>query len=149
MLKILFKKNATSVLEYTVLVTIIMAAFILMNRYIFRGLAGNWKEIGDSFGFGRQFDTKVTEECGYLPRAGKWYLSPCFEPCVNDAAAYRSRYNVCMAGCTKKLQRDRFGSCQFAPKTACHSCCETMSKLALEDQCLSLCPGQRCGIQEK
>lgn len=63
--KLLDRKG--SFYEYTILIIVIIGAIILMQPYIFRGIMGRWKSIGDTFGFGRQYDpgsTVVTENIG-------------------------------------------------------------------------------------
>ncbi len=55
-------KRAFSVLEYAVLVAVIVATLIGMAVYFKRALSGKWREVGDSFGFGRQYQPGVTQE---------------------------------------------------------------------------------------
>ncbi len=42
-------------IEYAVMIAIIIAALIGISIYIKRGLSGKWREVGDTFGFGRQY----------------------------------------------------------------------------------------------
>ncbi len=70
--------------EYAVLIAVILAAFILMAPYLLRGIAGYWKEAGDSFGYGRIYDPERTVECAYSPIAGAWYRVDLYEECANN-----------------------------------------------------------------
>ena len=47
-------------IEYLVLSAIVIAALITMAVYVERGLAGKWRSVGDSFGFGRQYEPGKT-----------------------------------------------------------------------------------------
>lgn len=53
-------KRGTSVLEYAVLAAIVAAALLGMSIYFKRALADKWRWVGDSFGYGRQYDPDVT-----------------------------------------------------------------------------------------
>jgi len=46
--------------EYCVLITVVVAAFIGMQVYLKRAVCGRWKSNADTFGFGRQFDPVST-----------------------------------------------------------------------------------------
>jgi hypothetical protein len=50
-------RKAQSMLEYTVLMIIIVAAFLTMQVYIKRGFQGRWKQAADDLG--DQYDTKA------------------------------------------------------------------------------------------
>jgi len=50
--------KAASTIEYIAVITFIIAAFLVFQRYIFRGMAGSWKAAGDTFGQGRQYDPR-------------------------------------------------------------------------------------------
>jgi hypothetical protein len=43
-------RKAQSILEYTILIIIIIAAFITMQTYIKRGFQGRWKQASDDLG---------------------------------------------------------------------------------------------------
>ena len=49
-----------SSLEYAVLIAIAAAAFVGMSLYTMRAASGRFRQVGDVFGFGRQYDPKVT-----------------------------------------------------------------------------------------
>ena len=52
-------------IEYAVLFVIIIGAFLIMRNYIQRGVFGMWGQSGQSFGFGRQYDSQKTIECSF------------------------------------------------------------------------------------
>ena len=53
-------KKAVSLIEYCVLLVVVAAALVGMQIYLKRAVCGNWKQAGDVFGFGRQFDPGKT-----------------------------------------------------------------------------------------
>jgi len=53
-------KKAVSLIEYCVLLAVVAAALVGMQIYLKRAVCGNWKQTGDVFGFGRQFDPGKT-----------------------------------------------------------------------------------------
>ena len=50
------KKYGQSTMEYMLLITFIIGAMLVFHKYIVRGMWGQWKTIGDSFGSGRLYD---------------------------------------------------------------------------------------------
>ena len=74
------KKNGQSVLEYVALVTFVIVAIIVIQNYVVRGFSGRWRDIGDSFGQGRQYDPNRTRECEFdYQFTNRWYTRECFE----------------------------------------------------------------------
>ena len=49
--------KGTMTFEYSVMIAIIVAALLGMQVYIKRAICSRWKDSGDVFGFGRQYDT--------------------------------------------------------------------------------------------
>ena len=49
------------VMEYAVVLAIVAAALTGMSIYAVRALCGRWREVGDRFGHGRQFEPGVTQ----------------------------------------------------------------------------------------
>ena len=47
-------------IEYAVLTAIVVAALIAMSGYTKRALSGKWRLVGDTFGYGRQYEPSVT-----------------------------------------------------------------------------------------
>ena len=48
------------VIEYTILIAILVAVLVGMASYVQRALAGKWRDVGDTFGYGRQYEPGVT-----------------------------------------------------------------------------------------
>jgi hypothetical protein len=42
-------------IEYVLLISILIAAVVVMSMYVKRSLCGKWREVGDTFGYGRQY----------------------------------------------------------------------------------------------
>jgi hypothetical protein len=82
-MKILNKK-AFSVVEYTVLFVIIIGAFLIMRNYMQRGIFGMWGKTGQSFAFGRQYDSQKTIECDFDEQSNLWYDRNCFVALSNQ-----------------------------------------------------------------
>jgi len=49
-----------SAIEYAVLAAIVAAALVGMSVYTKRALAGKWRAVGDTFGYGRQYEPGIT-----------------------------------------------------------------------------------------
>ena len=45
-----------TILEYVALIIVAVAAFVGMSIYLKRGLEGRWRAVGDTFGFGKQYE---------------------------------------------------------------------------------------------
>ena len=43
-------------IEYAFLIAVIAAAMVAMGVYMKRALSGRWRGVGDTFGFGRQYE---------------------------------------------------------------------------------------------
>ena len=52
--------RASFSIEYAVLIAIVVAALLGMSVYTKRALMGRWREAGDTFGSGRQYEPGVT-----------------------------------------------------------------------------------------
>jgi len=52
------RKRGQSILEFTVLIVIVVGAFIAMQLYVKRGIQGRWKSTLDDFG--DQYDPRLT-----------------------------------------------------------------------------------------
>ncbi len=52
--------KGTTALEYSVVIAVVVAALIGMQVYVKRAVCARWKESGDVFGFGRQYDRDTT-----------------------------------------------------------------------------------------
>jgi hypothetical protein len=56
-------KRGASVIEYIVLIVLILSALYVMKDMMSRGIFSKYKQTGESFGFGRQYDAKRTMVC--------------------------------------------------------------------------------------
>lgn len=54
------KKKGSLTIEYAVLIAIVAAALLGMAVYLKRSLCGKWREVGDTFGHGRQYEPNAT-----------------------------------------------------------------------------------------
>lgn len=80
-------KKAFSIIEYILLLVVIILAFIMLRPYIQRGMQGMWVKSGESFSYGRQYDSQKTIECAYYAlnaTNGVWYDRNCFEQVVGN-----------------------------------------------------------------
>jgi Flp pilus assembly pilin Flp len=50
------RKKALSSIEYAVLIIVVVAALIGMSVYLKHAILGKWRDAGDMFGQGRQYD---------------------------------------------------------------------------------------------
>lgn len=48
-------------LEYAALIVVVAAALLGMAVYLKRALSDRWRNVGDSFGYGRQYEPRVTD----------------------------------------------------------------------------------------
>jgi len=48
--------RAVSVIEYSLIVAVVIAALLGMSIYFKRAISGRWRQAGDVFGYGRQYD---------------------------------------------------------------------------------------------
>lgn len=89
-------KKAFSIIEYTVLLVIIIGAFLVMRNYIQRGIFGMWGQSGQSVAYGRQYDPQKTIDCAFDDQSNLWYDHNCLE----------SKKQSCLqgdAGCEERL----------------------------------------------
>lgn len=79
-------KRAQTVTEYLVLISFLLAVFLLMNKYVARGIFGRWKGVGDSLSQGTGlYDLDKTLECEYdYVFTNTWYNVACYD--INNCA---------------------------------------------------------------
>ena len=51
------KKRATSVIEYGMVIALVSAALFAIGIYYKRAVCGRWRQAGDTFGYGRQYNS--------------------------------------------------------------------------------------------
>jgi len=48
--------KAASIIEYSLLLAVVVAAILGMQIYFKRAISGRWRQAADTFGYGRQYD---------------------------------------------------------------------------------------------
>jgi hypothetical protein len=104
--------HAFAVLEYVILITIVCAALFSFRGYIQRGLQGQYRKAGETFGFLRQYNPDATIDCAFDPDLNVWYSQACFNNRGQATAGRRTTREVvaaddaaklaCQLGCTPK-----------------------------------------------
>ena len=61
-LKFIPSRHGSAMMEYAALIAIVAAALISMAVYIKRAVSGKYREVGDAFGHGEQFEPGVTTD---------------------------------------------------------------------------------------
>ena len=56
-------RKANTEIEFIILFMMVMGAMLVFQNFFGRAIAGRWKSVGDSFGFGRQYSPTKTFEC--------------------------------------------------------------------------------------
>lgn len=51
------KKRATSMIEYGMVIALVSAALFAIGIYYKRAVCGRWRQAGDTFGYGRQYNS--------------------------------------------------------------------------------------------
>ncbi len=63
--------KGVSTIEYSAVVALVVLAICAMSFYIQRAVSGHWRQTADSFGYGRQYDTK-TDKNFVGPQLNLW-----------------------------------------------------------------------------
>jgi len=111
MLQRINQSKAQATLEIVVVITAVLFAFLVFQKYIARGLMGRWKAGGDAFGNARQYDPNSSTACAFdFQFTNTWYDQPCYFrnncdlACLSiygDMTSCRSCIGGCgSAGCT-------------------------------------------------
>jgi hypothetical protein len=50
------KKKALSLIEYSTVIVVLVAALLGMQVFLKRAISGRWRQSADTFGFGRQYN---------------------------------------------------------------------------------------------
>ena len=48
--------KGASIIEYSLIVAVVVAAILGMQIYFKRAICGRWRQAADTFGYGRQYD---------------------------------------------------------------------------------------------
>ena len=57
---LLRRARGQSVIEYAACVAVLAAMLLMMAVYVKRALCGRWRQVGDVFGYGKQFEPGKT-----------------------------------------------------------------------------------------
>lgn len=81
MFKQLSKRKAQSSVEYMSFVIVLMLVLMFFGKYIAQALTGHWRDAGETFGMGMQFEPGNTLECAFdtFSGSGLWYNKACFD----------------------------------------------------------------------
>ena len=109
-------KNASSILEYGILIFIIFGVLALMGGFLQRGLMGKYKETGDAFGFGRQW--------GYAPPPPPACVYTCaeYDICRSDNIIRCLRKTATPEICTRSEEPNLDRNCVFEVPKICGWC---------------------------
>ncbi|MFH1360153.1 MAG: hypothetical protein ABIJ41_03850 [Candidatus Omnitrophota bacterium] len=144
MMRKIKKTKAVSTLEYTLLILVILGSLFLMQKHIVRGFAGRWKDTGDAFGGGKQYDPENTTECLWSEEANEvdsgkgWYELECSEEFIED------NFDSCVDECDIDGTGGsclEIGKCGFGPG---HGCCLNIGPFNII--CYTWC--RQCCIKE-
>ncbi len=109
------KRRGQSMFEFVALIMFILAAFLIFQKYIVRGLTGRWKGVGDSFGQGRIYDPNKTIECAanafFDGQKVVWYNQICFEEKCTTACLEVTKSKI---ACEKCIGRTKNKGCRIS-----------------------------------
>lgn len=118
--KIRYNRKAASMVEYTMLLVILIAAFVAGRQYVLRAFAGRWKASADSFGYGMQYHPKKTADCTWSKDFGKWYDDACYDPKWERYS--RNYFADCLDHCAASHSGDLYGPCNAGPFPDAYCC---------------------------
>jgi len=109
------KYRGQGTLEIIAIMTLVLAALLLFQKYIARAMMGRWKIAGDALGQEKIYSPTKTVECAYEFRfsSGIWYDVKCFESrdssgdCSTACFApvnFGADKNKCLNRCIKPCQ---------------------------------------------
>lgn len=101
-------RKAFSLLEYVVLLLVVLTVLISFRGFLQRSLQGQYRKVGETIGFLRQYSPRATIDCAYDDMLHIWYSQACFD---NELLA---------AGCTRSTS---FNTCAGSVKAACQAAC--------------------------
>ena len=94
--RVLAGRRAFAMLEYVMLVIIVVFGLLSFSTYLRRGFQGQYRKVGTSIGFGRQFAAHGTLDC---VNDGGWFSQACFD---NEVVARKcsrvADYDACISG---------------------------------------------------
>ncbi|MCK5580882.1 MAG: hypothetical protein KAJ18_06375 [Candidatus Omnitrophica bacterium] len=83
-------KKGSSVVEFMALIVFLLSMAFVFQHYIVRGLSGQWRKVGDTFGHGKQYDPRNfdvddggsgegTLTCIFAEVVDRWVMEDCYE----------------------------------------------------------------------
>ena len=95
------RQRAFGLLEYTALIIIILAGLLAFGPYIQHAMQGQYRKVGEGFGFLRQYNAAASVDCAYDDQNKVWYSQACYN---NEMLKARCNYKPqqCIP-CTKPL----------------------------------------------
>lgn len=72
-------KRGAAIIEYAMLIIMVLLAIMVFRHYFVGSLGGKHKSVGDTFGFGRQYDKDLTVACAWDQDQQVWYDEVCFD----------------------------------------------------------------------
>jgi len=94
------------------LITLFVGALFSFQTYIQRGVQGQYRKAGESFGSLRQYNPGASIDCAFDPATGKWYAQACYNN------------KILKDGCTK-MNAGAFDMCVANVKANCVTGCKT------------------------
>jgi len=101
------RKKGQSILEYITIISLLIGAILVLQKYVARAISGRFKGAGDSWGYGRLYDPDKTTECIYDFRfTNQWYSKSCYDENNCDCEAgyglpggFYSSCQTCVSSC--------------------------------------------------
>jgi hypothetical protein len=100
-------QRAFTVLEYVILIVVFIGAIYAFQPYVQRGIQGQYRKAGESFGFLRQYNPGASLDCVIDPALDISYSQACFNN------------KVTALDCTKKDTKEMYDGCIESAKNAC------------------------------
>ncbi len=95
-------RKGSATIEYIALATFLITAFLVISVYLFRGMVGRWKSVGETAGQGLYYDPKDTTLCNFdYVYTSVWYNVACYEEncdCESVAQTFTT-CQACIIGC--------------------------------------------------
>ncbi len=92
-------RRASTIVEFVLMFLVVMGTMLIFQKAFMRAIAGRWKAVGDSYGFGRQYSPTRTFECAWAMHPTCAVLDDWYSvSCADAAGCQKSDFN-CLATC--------------------------------------------------
>jgi len=108
----MMNKKAISIVEYTLLFVIVLSAFLVMKNSIQRGFYGSWAQSGQSFAFGRQYDSGKSIDCEFDDKSNTWFDRNCIAALAIRQCADGFIDSTCVEDLIKSTTSCQQSSCE-------------------------------------